>query len=211
MIGPSGSVATARILIALFAFLAASLVPVEAETAQAPAATVEALHGTLREIMEHATTLGYSGRRDRVAPVVAATFDLPFIARLVLGRYWTDLGESQRGDMVAIFTRLTVATYATRFDGYDGERFVTLRVQESSKGRRVVRTELQKSSGEAVNLDYVLHQIEGDWRIVNVVANGVSDLSLKRTEYVSIMDGEGFAGLLTKLNQQVDAYELDRD
>jgi len=56
-----------------------------------------------------------------------------------------------------------------------------------------------------VQLDYVLQEEAGRWRIVNVVANGVSDLSLKRADYGSIMKKQGFDLLVEKLEAQVAA------
>ena len=201
------SIACALRLVVVVA--ACSILPANAAKSDAPAATVDLLHGTLKEIMEQSEALGFSGRRDRVAPVIVQSFDLPYISRLVLGKHWLGLEESERRDMVDSFTRLTVATYASRFDAYDGERFVTVLERPGKKGRRIVRTELHQSDGERVSLDYLLHEKDGHWRIVNVIADGVSDLSLKRAEYASILKEHGFAGLLGKLEGQVMSYEAD--
>ncbi len=73
------------------------------------------------------------------------------------------------------------------------------------KGRMRVRTRLVRPGDEAVQLDYVLQEEAGRWRIVNVVANGVSDLSLKRADYGSIMKKQGFDVLVGKLEAQVAA------
>lgn len=73
------------------------------------------------------------------------------------------------------------------------------------KGRVRVRTRLVRPGDEAVQLDYVLQEEAGRWRIVNVVANGVSDLSLKRADYGSIMKKQGFDLLVEKLEAQVAA------
>lgn len=73
------------------------------------------------------------------------------------------------------------------------------------KGRMRVRTRLVRPGDEAVQLDYVLQEEAGRWRIVNVVANGVSDLSLKRADYGSIMKKQGFDLLVEKLEAQVAA------
>ncbi|MBL8528930.1 MAG: ABC transporter substrate-binding protein, partial [Burkholderiales bacterium] len=43
-------------------------------------------------------------------------------------------------------------------------------------------------------------------RIVNIVADGISDLALKRAQYTSIMEREGFDSLLAKLSQKIADY-----
>jgi len=172
------------------------------------AATVERLHGALLEIMRNADELGFEGRRERIAPVIEQSFDFEFISRLALGRHWAELTPEQRDQMVEAFGRLSVATYAARFDGYSGEVFETDRVEQARKGRVLVRSRIETPGEpeEGANLDYLLHEVGGEWRIVNVIANGVSDLSLKRAEYGAIMRSQSFEALLELLNGQIKEY-----
>jgi len=58
-----------------------------------------------------------------------------------------------------------------------------------------------------VHLDYVLHRSSRGWRIVNVVADGVSDLALKRVEYTAVLRKRGFESLLSDLEHKIAAYE----
>ncbi len=168
-------------------------------------ATVDRLHGALLDIMQNARTLGYAGRRDRIAPVVRETFDLPFIARFALGRYWSELDSEERETFVNVFSRWTVAHYAARFNGYSGEKFEVVSVEPSRRERELVRTVLDVPNEPAadVTLDYLLHETDGKWRIINVIANGVSDLSLKRADYGAVMKTQGFKYLVERLEGQV--------
>ena len=167
---------------------------------------VERLHARLLHVMRQADELGFVGRRDRLRRVVAEGFDLPYICRLMLGRHWKKLDTTQRDRMVAVFTDLSVATYAARFDGFSGERFDTLKTEALKKGRKLVRTELRKADGSAVQLNYIVHPVDSRWKIVNVIAEGVSELSLKRAEYTTIVKKESFDALLGKLSKQVVNY-----
>jgi phospholipid transport system substrate-binding protein len=105
--------------------------------------------------------------------------------------------------MVDTFTELTLATYASRFDGYSGERFQQMEITPMSRGRMLVRTEMVRPGKDTVQLDYVLQEENGKWLIVNVVANGVSDLSLKRADYGSILKSQGFDSLIARLRTQI--------
>ncbi|MGH8605553.1 MAG: ABC transporter substrate-binding protein, partial [Gammaproteobacteria bacterium] len=60
--------------------------------------------------------------------------------------------------------------------------------------------------GEAVRLDYVLQTKSDEWLIVNVIADGVSDLSLKRADYTSVLKSKGFDDLITVLNDKIAKY-----
>lgn len=169
--------------------------------------TVETLHNTLLDVMKRSQELGYKGRYDALNPVISDSFDFAAIARVVLGRYWSELTPEQQRAFIEAFTRLSVATYASRFDSFSGEAFRPVAALEQSKENVTVKTELVKADGDTVKLDYVLRSGEGDrWRILNVIADGISDLSLKRADYTSIMKNEGYEALMAKLNERIGRY-----
>ena len=83
---------------------------------------VESLHDSLIAVMKNADTLGFEGRRDRLAPVIANSFDMALIARGSTGRHWRTFDAEQQKRLVEKLINLTVATYASRFDDYAGEK-----------------------------------------------------------------------------------------
>ncbi|UCG13490.1 MAG: HpnM family protein [Deltaproteobacteria bacterium] len=167
---------------------------------------VENLNHALLGVMKEADQLGFSGRYQRLAPVMTASYDFPFVSRIVVGRYWKQFSQEQKSKFVETFTNLSIATYAGRFDGYSGERFEVVSTEELRHGRQMVKSTLIKPDGEVVHLDYILHQNENRWRIINVIANGVSDLSLKRADYSSFLKTKGFDDLLRALNDKILQY-----
>lgn len=189
-------------------FAVAVAAPVAAQDGDA-VGVVDELHAALLDIMQNADTLGFAGRRDRIAPVIEKSFDLPFIARFVVGRYWDEVGSGRQREFRDVFSRWTIAQYAARFDGYTNEKFVTVSSDQTRKGRVLVRTVLEVGGDPAgnVTLDYLLRYKTGDWRIINVIANGVSDLSLKRADYGSVIRSQGIGALIDKLNEQIAEFE----
>ena len=183
-------------------FLAPAVVPA-ADTA---ARVVKGLHAELLIVMQQAKKLGYAGRYQRLAPTVTASYDFPYISKVVVGRYWRSFTVEQKSQFTEIFSKLSIATYASRFDGYSGERFKTISVEELKRGHRLVKTLLIKANGEEIELDYILHRNNDQWRIINVIAEGVSDLSLKRADYTSYIKKNGFDALLKKLNEKIKQY-----
>jgi len=193
-----------RRVFTLALLLAPALAGAQAATPEAgtPTQVVENLHATLLATMREADDLGFAGRYERLAPVLDASFDFPAIARIVTGRHWQDLDQATRAAFIQTFTELSVATYATNFAGFDGERFVTLG-NEAAAGRSIIRTELIQADDDKVDLNYLLHERDGAWRIVNVIAQGVSDLALKRAEYTAVIKAEGIDSLIERLAQKV--------
>jgi len=192
----------------LAGFLVLLMPAAPADTAGARA-VVAGLDTALLGVMRDAGTLGYAGRYERLTPVLTKTFDLSYIIHVILRRYWKGLDARQRAAISDVFRQLTIATYADRFDGYAGEQFKIVSEKPLRRGRALVRSELRKADGDVVRLDYVLRRSGGRWAVVNVVADGVSDLALKRVEYGTIMRRDGFAVLVRKIDSQVARYRAE--
>ena len=171
-----------------------------------PHEIVERLHETLLQAMSEADQLGYEGRYDLIGPVVSESFDFNTIARIVTGRYWKEIKDDQRDSFKDVFTKLSTATYAHNFSGFSGERFETITTEES-RGGFIVKTALVKSDGEKIPFNYLLRGNDNEWYIVNVIAQGVSDLSLKRADYTAVIKNEGFDSLVNRLNDKLTAME----
>ncbi len=167
--------------------------------------TVEKLHSVLLETMQEGAQLGFAGRTTKLAPTLAASFDFETISRLATGRYWAQIPADKKREFIEVFTRLSTATYAENFKSFGGERFAT-RATENKKSAQLVKTVLIKSDGKEVSLNYLLANDQGRWRIVNVVAQGVSDLSLKRAEYTAVIGSDGIDTLIAKLKAKVASY-----
>ncbi len=175
-----------------------------AGTAEAKS-VVDKLHSTLLDVMKRADALGYAGRYDTLAPVVDASFDFTTIAKKVLGRYWARLSDEQRKLFLETFARLSTATYASRFDGFDNESFRDVS-QETKGDWIIVATELVKSDGDKVQFKYILKWDGGRWRILNVFADGVSELAARKAEYSTVMKDRGFEALIAQIKDKIDHY-----
>ncbi|GGY01686.1 toluene tolerance protein [Litchfieldella qijiaojingensis] len=182
----------------------ASIAPGASASTAAATTIVSDLHEALIESMKAGSEISYEERYEQLQPVIERTHHFPYIARFVLGRYASRLEREEQQQFLEVFRRLSVATYASRFDNYNGERFQHVSSREVSPGRMVVRTVLVTSKGTRVQLDYLLLRRDDRWAIVNVLADGVSDLALRRSEYAWLLQNEGFMALLEELHRQID-------
>jgi len=167
---------------------------------------IENLNKTLVSVMKNAKELGYKGRYERLEPVVRRTYDFRLITRYSVGRIWKTFNNEEREKLAERFAVLSISTYATRFHGYSGETLTVTSSKPLRRGRLLVRTELKKSNGEIIHLDYVLTKTQGQWRAINVIANGVSDLSLKRAQYTYILRKKSYKSLIKKIDKKIAAY-----
>ncbi len=174
--------------------------------AASPVRVIRQFQDTLIAVMKGAATLGYRGRYAKLYPVVTRTHDLAVIARVALGQYWSRLTPAQRAGFVKTFTKLSVATYAARFNGYGGEVFTPPTERKLPRGDVLVESQLKSPGGSKVQFGYQMRKINGRWRIINIIADGVSDLALERAEYSSVIRRYGFDTLLAKLKEKITEY-----
>jgi phospholipid transport system substrate-binding protein len=178
------------------------------ESDPSPLQVVERLHGTLLELMQRAEELGYAGRARTIDPVVRETYDVATIARLSLGRYWRELAPEDQGAFVELLTRLVVANYAGRFDGFAGETLEVVSEEEAPSQSRLVRTRIVRPDAEPVRLDYRLRRRNERWQIVDVfLDSSVSELALRRAEYSAVIQRSGYAELAQALESRIEALE----
>jgi len=182
-----------------------------AENIYAASEVVAQLHQRLIEVMQNSETLGYQGRYAKLEPDISSSFDTPLIARVILSRYWKKLSDQQKGDFITLFTRLSIATYASRFDAYNDEQFFEIVNETLKKGRVLIKTVLRRPDEEPIRLDYVIHPKNGNWLIINVIAEGVSDLSLKRAEYAAVIKKRGFDGLVEDIKGKIHDMENESE
>ena len=124
------------------------------------------------------------------------------------GRHWSGFAPAEKERLAAAFARLSIATFAARFDGYGGERFEVGEALEQPRGRILVRNRLITADGEAFAIDYLLADFDGRWRILDVFLDGtVSEIATKRSEYGGILKREGFIIYPGKLTV-VDSFRI---
>lgn len=144
-------------------------------------------------------------RYRELEPLIVATHDLPYIAEFALRRQWTALTDDERQRFVAAFQRLSVMTYAARFGNVGADAFRPIEAgTPDANGRVQVTTAIERDGQSDVSLEYLVQPDGENWKIINIVADGVSDLALKRAEYQRVFTSGGIEGLLAELEQQTE-------
>ncbi|MCI0654574.1 MAG: ABC transporter substrate-binding protein [Methylococcaceae bacterium] len=182
-------------------------VPGFAEQSGQASQVIESLNSALLDVMKNAAALGYRGRYEKLAAVIDATHDLEYIARFSIGRKnWESLSDEQHKKFVNAFREYSVATYANRFNGYSGENFRVTGEQPVKRGQIQVTSLLEIPGEETVDFLYLLLPDDGTLKIVNIIVQGVSDLALKRAEFMSLLGDKGFDALLAHLAEKTTEY-----
>ncbi len=192
-----------RILRAIVLFIAVCVVSSAAAAASAPVAVIEALHEKLIETMKQADQLGMDGRYRALQPILEESFDFQRMIAAAAGSYWTQASEAERQRLTEAFTKLSITTYAARFNGWTGESFETLGERAGPRDSVFVDTRLNRPKDPAVPITYVLTETDGRWRIVDVLLDkSISELAVRRSEYSQVLRSGGPEKLAEVLDQK---------
>ena len=167
--------------------------------------TVQGFYDALLSTMKNGRTLGQSGRFAQLQPVIRRSFDIPMMARLSVGPSWATLSETQRQRMTESLGRYISAIFAERFDSYAGRKLAVTGEQPATAGV-MVRSQIVKADGKAVNVDYMMRQSGETWLISDIYLDGaISEVATRRSEFSAILKNEGVDGLIAALNRKADA------
>ncbi len=177
---------------------------VAADAGQSPRQQIERLNAALLDVMQNADSWGYTGRFERLNPVLSKLFDFKLMGRVALGAHWKTLDDTQRKKVVDAFGHLSIATFAARFDGYSGEKFEIVSAEKSVRDTILVKTRLIKSNGEPVALNYLTRKSGDAWRIIDIFLDArFSELARLRADYTSVMRREGYDALISTINARI--------
>lgn len=178
--------------------------------ASAARGVVEEFHEVLLGCMQQADELGFRGRYDRILVSLEEAFDLSFMTRAALGATWRQLSEEELADFVVLTQRFSATRYSDNFDGYDEQRFETRSQQPAARGTLVVMTELVQPNDRNVEFDYRLRKVDGRWRIIDVQLDGmVSELAMRRGQYRSLIEREGFPRLVEVIESKIEELSVE--
>jgi len=120
-------------------------------------------------------------------------FDIPAIGRFVIGRYWRKASSAEQQDFLATFKEMMVQRFLPVFGEYSGERLDVGLVRPFAVGSNIfsVSSEVDRPQGEPVKVDWRILQSDGGYKIVDIIAEGVSIAVTLRSEYNSVLKNNG--------------------
>jgi phospholipid transport system substrate-binding protein len=199
--------ASARHCMAFLVLLAAFWAPLQAAKADSQSASnvVQTFQNALIDVMKVADKLSVAQRYDRLNPTVKQTFHIPLMAQISTGNYWAKAAKDERKRLTLAFQRMSVATLATLFDGYSGERFAIDTEKPGPSKTTLVMTSLIKTDKSKINIAYVTRRFRDGWYMIDVIVdNGISELKVRRSEYNLILKKGGVPALIDLLNNKAD-------
>ena len=186
---------TAAVLLGLTASAASALTPTE---------TVKARVDEVLESLSRVAPTSVEAsdrRRAEIRRVADALFDFTEMARLALGRHWTDRTPAEREEFVRLFTDLIAQSYVGKIDRYAGEA-VAYTGERVEGDMASVRSQVVTAKGSEIPLEYRLHRVNDSWTAYDVLIENVSLVCTYRSQFDRIIRTESFGNLLRRLREK---------
>ena len=177
-------------LTAAFIALTAALAPaISAGAGADPAAMISNLGTQALQVLGKDAT--QSQRVARFRDLLRDDFDVPVIARFVLGRYWNIATEEQRAEFTKLFEEYIAIAYATRLAEYSGEQFKVISSRPDGDGAIVSSQILRPAGAAPIKVDWRLVGRGGAYKISDVSVDGISMAVTERSEFASVIQHNG--------------------
>ena len=168
----------------------------------APAAgpeTVDPAHAilALKKLSHDAITVLNDGKLDQAHRIekfhglLSRDFDIPLMARFALGRHWKRADNQQRSDYIEAFSAFLLQNYASKIAGTKVAKFDVRSATRAGKRDVMVKSRITQGNGQVLKLVWRMRQRNGQFRVIDVVAEGISLALTKRQEFAAIIKANG--------------------
>lgn len=141
--------------------------------------------------------------RRLVDEILLPHFDTDYSARLVLGRHWRAATPQQRRRFVDSFYRSLLRNYGSALAEFTAERMSVLPFRgDTASGQATVRTEVRRSDGTRVPVNYSMRATPAGWKAWDVTIEGISYVRNLRNDVGAEVDQRGLDAVIDRLESE---------
>jgi phospholipid transport system substrate-binding protein len=188
------------------AILAAAAYAAESVPGPAPQELIESTAGKLLAALDADRALAKKDParvRELVDTILLPHFDTDYSARLVLGKHWRTATEDQRKRFIDAFYQSLLRNYGSALAEFTADRMQVLPFRgDLSTGQATVRTEVRRSNGTRVPVNYTLRATPAGWKAWDVTIEGISYVRNFRNDVGAEIDQTGLQALIDRLEKE---------
>ncbi len=152
-----------------------------------------------------------TGLYQLVEQTLLPNFDTPYAAQLVLGQHWRKATPEQRDRFVKAFYQSLLYTYGDAMVDFTGNRLRVLPTKVTDADTRAtVRTEITRSNGTKVPVNYTLRKVNGQWKAWDVVIEGISYVKSYREDYGAEVSQKGLDAVIQRLEAKASSAKAGK-
>ena len=146
--------------------------------------------------------------RGVVDKILLPRFDTDFAAQRVLGKYWRDADDLQKKRFIDVFYRYLVNNYATYLLDFKGDEVIVSPYKGSAGDKYPqIRTSVTLTKGDKASVDYVMRDADGQWKVMDVVVEGISYVRSYREDFGPEIAEKGLEALISRLESTTPELE----
>ena len=141
-----------------------------------------------------------------------ANFDVPYISRFVLGRFWGTATAEQQQEYQRLFEDWVVSIYAERFGQYSGETLKVTGARPEGERDALVGSQIVRPNAQTINLEWRVRESGGRLKIIDVAVENASMSRTQRQDFESIIlrNGGRIEPLLDELRRRIQTAATPR-
>jgi phospholipid transport system substrate-binding protein len=148
-------------------------------------------------------------RREKLRSMSLQYFDFESMAKSALGYHWRDLTPAQRNEFVPLFTEFIQDAYLSKMEQAtvekirEGAKTANVRFLKqtyfSSDYAEVFSTVALQDRKDSLDVNYLMHQSDGQWRVYDVTVDAISLVANYRNQFNRIINNDGYTRLIADL------------
>jgi phospholipid transport system substrate-binding protein len=137
-----------------------------------------------------------------VDSILLPHFDTEYAAQLVLAQHWRTATPEQRQRFVNAMVQMLMKTYGGALADFSSDKFKILPFRaDANADLATVRTEVTRSSGVVVPVDYKLRRTAAGWKAFDVIIEGISYVKNYRTDLGAEIGQKGLDAVIARLEK----------
>lgn len=143
--------------------------------------------------------------------LISTSINFEIISERVMGEYWDKCLFDEKREFVELFTDHLKNAYVDKVNPLLGKKIVSLKEKQFNNFAKV-ETILLIKSGKEVSTDFYLIRENGEWKICDLVVEGVSMVNNYRSQVVNTLDTSSYEELMSRLKSKQDQrlYSTER-
>ncbi len=148
-------------------------------------------------------------RLKRMRVLLADAFDMPMIAKFVLGIYWRRATKEERSEFLELYQTVVAHSYSTLFKDYASGIFLVNKERPAPGGGVIVYGRISRLSDEPILVEMLVMRAGNQFKTMDIKVAGVSMPFTHRKEYSAIIRRRSgkVSGLLSALRKKASVLE----
>ena len=124
---------------------------------------------------------------EEIGDIIGEVFDFTELSKRTLGKNWRKLNDAQKKEFTELLQKMLQGVYADRLLAYTDQKIVFGEEKMLKKGRAEVQSNIVLSDGRKVPIFYRLTDKSGEWKVYDLIIEGVSLVKNYRTQFREIL------------------------